>query len=1326
VYFIMPAKNIVNVLIDSDPYNVAVLTGVDAVLSGASYYGGGYIDGSIISGQAIVRYSSVGSDQSLIADNGVLRIGSAGGSGLFLDARLAPLSYQESDILVDGVQRPFFVETGVILDMSPQSDFVIGSLHRDEFITDTSIVSTDGTVDTILGSGGEDYFEFDFSRSASGTTHIADFDRDDRIFLKFAQDGTALPEFVDNFSGKYNEVRYSVSDGKTYLDVDLNGDRQTDYRIIIASSEFVIGSFYFRDENSLSLGSRYYASTVYGTSYDDVIDYYSDSYNDFNIRAEDGNDRLVGGGGNNLLDGGLGADVMVGGRNNDTYIVDNDQDSVIEDADNGFDQVLASVSYVLPGNVENLTLLGALDIDGEGNSLSNVIWGNEGANYLIGGDGDDTLYGLGGDDLLEGGAGNDTLIGGRGGDQMVGGTGDDLYIVDDIRDIVVEAAGEGSDTVQSSVSYTLTDYIENLILTGTLSLRGTGNDLDNSITVNSTSFNTLDGADGNDHLTAGSGGAALIGGAGSDVLTGSASGDALYSDFYEYNGRSWDMGTEKDVLSASGGNDHVRAGYGDDADGGEGSDTLSYSFGGASTGIDIATSSLLSATGVAFGGGTIRNFEMLVALRGSEFNDYISVDTYGTSAPTIDLGAGDDIIIGGAASLLVIGGSGDDYFKVNSINHLFRGGDGSDTIDYSSFGPITVTLGAAGVVGSGAYGYQIIDVENVIATFYNDVITGNELANMLKGGGGADILFGEAGADLLYGEAGNDVLHGGADADTLDGGDGFDTLYGDDGADLLYGGDGNDVLDGGLGADRMVGGAGSDIYIVDNVADVVVEAAGEGLDTVRTSVSYTLADNVEVLQVQDAAAGALVEGRGNGADNILSVNGSVAGGVTIRLFGEGGNDQLVGSARGDYLHGGAGADYMVGGLGDDIYIVDNVGDKVIEAAKGGTDHVQASLSYTLGANVEWLTLLGVDNIRGTGNQLDNIIVGNAGNNVLAGQLGDDTLNGMAGDDILIPDTGNNVVNGGAGNDTLLLLGVKNSYNVLEANGAIYLVGEEGATRMTGVETVRFADGTLATADLKTSLAAFDGLRYAAGSSDLAAAFGTDAVAATNHYISTGFAEGRDAKAFDPLDYIAGYRDLITAFGTDGAAATRHYLTAGQFEGRTDEKFSGLDYAASYPTLAAQFGADEEAAARHYILTGRAQGLSDSGFDALQYAASYKDLAALFGTDTDAATRHYLQFGRAEGRSADAFDGLRYVASNADLIVAIGSDDDGAAAHFLRSGFAENRPTSSFDALKYAAANPDVAAAFGTDVEALTEHYIDHGYYEHRPLAPAAAMVEVIG
>eukprot|EP00456_Euglypha_rotunda_P036711 TRINITY_DN281_c0_g1_i2.p1 TRINITY_DN281_c0_g1~~TRINITY_DN281_c0_g1_i2.p1 ORF type:complete len:1237 (+),score=395.78 TRINITY_DN281_c0_g1_i2:1656-5366(+) len=733
---------------------------------------------------------------------------------------------------------------------------------------------------------------------------------------------------------------------------------------VLVNVENIIGSAF---NDSLRGGTG--ANVISGEDGDDIL------------FGDGGDDALYGGSGNDWMNGQWGDDTLVGGAGNDTYLVDSSGDKIVEQAGEGVDTVESVVSYILSANVENLTLSGTDAIDGTGNAQDNVIIGADGANHLIGGDGNDTLQGLRGDDLLEGGAGNDILDGGRGADRMVGGAGDDLYIIDDAGDVVMEAAGEGTDTVQTSIDYVLTDNVENVRLFDLINgVIVTGNALDNlmdaraqSMTANIFPRSRFYGMAGDDTLIASNNGDFLAGGAGSDVLTGGSGQDALVSGDYVAGARNWDMGTEKDVMSAGDNVDVVYAGYGDDADGGADSDQLYYSFGGASAGIDIRTSDLLGPGPHIFGGGIVQNFEMLVALRGSEFDDYITTIPHPFSQ-TIDGGAGDDVIIGNWTETIMIGGAGNDRFvSGGSGRDVFRGGEGIDTVDYSLTSAKVVAMDS---VGNG-FADQLFEIENIIGSAYNDVLTGNGVANMLKGGGGADILFGEAGADLLYGEAGNDVLHGGADADTLDGGDGFDTLYGDDGADLLYGGDGNDVLDGGLGADRMVGGAGSDIYIVDNVADVVVEAAGEGLDTVRTSVSYTLADNVEVLQVQDAAAGALVEGRGNGADNILSVNGSVAGGVTIRLFGEGGNDQLVGSARGDYLHGGAGADYMVGGLGDDIYIVDNVGDKVIEAAKGGTDHVQASLSYTLGANVEWLTLLGVDNIRGTGNQLDNIIVGNA-------------------------------------------------------------------------------------------------------------------------------------------------------------------------------------------------------------------------------------------------------------------------------------------------------------------------------------------------------------
>jgi len=135
------------------------------------------------------------------------------------------------------------------------------------------------------------------------------------------------------------------------------------------------------------------------------------------------------------------------------------------------------------------------------------------------------------------------------------------------------------------------------------------------------------------------------------------------------------------------------------------------------------------------------------------------------------------------------------------------------------------------------------------------------------------------------------------------------------------------------------------------------------------------------------------------------------------MLGHGGNDTLSGGDGDDVLDGGAGNDVMLGGAGNDTYVVDSVGDMVVELANGGTDTVQTSLNgYTLGENVENLVLTGSGNIHGVGNSLDNLMVGNAGDNLLQGRAGNDTLLGNSGSDTLNGGVGDDVMEGGGGND----------------------------------------------------------------------------------------------------------------------------------------------------------------------------------------------------------------------------------------------------------------------------------------------------------------------
>ena len=283
---------------------------------------------------------------------------------------------------------------------------------------------------------------------------------------------------------------------------------------------------------------------------------------------------------------------------------------------------------------------------------------------------------------------------------------------------------------------------------------------------------------------------------------------------------------------------------------------------------------------------------------------------------------------------------------------------------------------------------------------------------------------------LLTGTAGNDVLTGGV---------GNDQLFGLAGIDLLTGGAGNDLLDGGTGADTLRGGLANDTYLVDNIGDVVTENANEGNDTVQSMITYTLGANVENLTLTGTPA---INGTGNALNNIL--------------VGNSGNNTLNGGSGNDRLDGGAGNDTMVGGTGDDTYVVNQIGDVVTETANQGTDTVESSITFTLGSNVENLTLRGTANINGTGSSANNVLLGNSGNNTLDAGSGDDTADGGDGNDTLTGGSGNDVLRGGNGIDSLdggsgddQLLGGASNDTMTGGSGADQLTGGLGTDTLSG-------------------------------------------------------------------------------------------------------------------------------------------------------------------------------------------------------------------------------------------------------------------------------------
>jgi Ca2+-binding RTX toxin-like protein len=414
-----------------------------------------------------------------------------------------------------------------------------------------------------------------------------------------------------------------------------------------------------------------------------------------------------------------------------------------------------------------------------------------------------------------------------------------------------------------------------------------------------------------------------------------------------------------------------------------------------------------------------------------------------------------------------------------------------------------------------------------------------------------DLLLGLAGNDELNGFGGNDTLNGGADRDTMNGGNGNDLYIVDNASDvtnentnsgidtvnanftavnyalssnienlnltgaitngignslnnIINGNNLNNLLDGGGGRDTLRGGFGNDIYIVDNAGDVVTELVSQGVDTIRTSVSYTLSANVENGELTGNSAASLT---GNNLSNSLTGNGAanqldggsgvdtmsggfgndtyyvnVANDQVIELFGRGTdrvvssavsytlsanveelqlanvstvsqgvgnalNNKITGNQYSNVLDGGAGNDTMVGGAGSDSYTVNSAGDVVTELAGQGVDIIQTNLaSFSLfnTLNVENLTFTGNASHDGSGNQLDNVLRGAAGGDNLFGSAGNDRLYGFDGNDRLKGGTGNDLLNGEAGDDQLNGVESPSLFNLAGRGELDMLTGGAGA------------------------------------------------------------------------------------------------------------------------------------------------------------------------------------------------------------------------------------------------------------------------------------------
>ena len=393
--------------------------------------------------------------------------------------------------------------------------------------------------------------------------------------------------------------------------------------------------------------------------------------------------RLFGNSAANVLNGGAGADVLAGGAGNDTYVVDDAGDSIVEFAAEGTDTVQAGLSWTLASNVENLTLTGTATINGTGNELNNSLTGNSAANVLVGG------------------AGNDSLNGAAGADALIGGLGDDTYTVDNVGDVVTENASEGTDLVSANLSWTLGANIENLTLTGSTAINGTGNALDNVLTGNSAA-NVLTGGAGNDTYVVGTG--------------------------------------DTTVEAANEGIDTVQA-------------NITWTLAANVENLLLTGSTAINGTGNTL----------------------------------------DNVLTGNSAANVLTGGAGNDTYVVGTGDTTIEAAnEGIDTVQSSITWTLANNLENLTLTGSG--------VINATGNTFDNLLTGNSANNTLTGSSG------------------------------------------------------NDTLDGGLGNDTMVGGTGNDTYVVNVATDVVTENANEGTDTVQSAVTWTLSANLENLTLTGTAA----------------------------------------------------------------------------------------------------------------------------------------------------------------------------------------------------------------------------------------------------------------------------------------------------------------------------------------------------------------------------------------------------------------------------------------------------------------------------------------
>ena len=866
-----------------------------------------------VTGNAVAnRLEGRGGDDELRGGQGDdVLVGGAGADRLDGGPGLDWASYAGSDAgvtvnLGDGTPAGGHAEGDVLIDI----ENLRGSAYRDELRGNDEANHLDGGEgdDGLWGNGGNDVLE-----GGAGN---------DRL------DGGPGLDWA-SYAGSDAGVTVNLSDG-TLAGGDAEGD-------VLVAVENLRGSAY-RDE----------------------------------LRGNDDGNHLDGGAGDDGLWGNAGNDVLAGGAGNDRLHGGPGEDTASYARSAAGVTVRLHAGLAQGGDAEGDTFAGLetldyLDPDGNpqqeavpdiehlrGSAHADVLAGDRRANRLEGGDGDDKLYGGpgGGDDALLGGPGKDALFGGVGDDVLDGGPGADVL-----------TGGGGGDRLDGGadadwISYRGSDSgVRVLLRPGT----GEGGHADGDVIsgiehIEGSAYADVLGGDSSDnHLVGGEGDDGLWGSSGADVLEGGAGADRMFgstgTDWVIYAGSDTGVtvtlqdgigagghaegdtitdvenirgsdhhdilsgdasgnelvgGNGDDELRGNAGNDLLDGGAGGDRlDGGAGVDTVVYRLSDAAVVVNLSDG---TAAGGLAEGDVIVDIEVIV---GSAYSDTLVGDE---GINRLEGQGGNDVLEGAAGA------------------DRLDGGAGTDTVVYQlSDAAVAVDLSDGTAAGGHAGGDEIVDIENVQGSNYNDALTGDAGPNRLVGGAGEDELRGGGGNDELLGGSGNDLLEGGAGIDRLDGGAGLDTvtysgskegvfinlpfnegfnidygerealinienvigsefrdvIHGDDGASELYGGRGNDSLYGNAGDDRLFGEAGDDELWGLSGADRL--EGGEGAD--RFIFSHSDGDDIILDFTDNEDLIDLTELPLSGFDAL--VLSSDADGVTIDLTASGGGTILL-------------------------------------------------------------------------------------------------------------------------------------------------------------------------------------------------------------------------------------------------------------------------------------------------------------------------------------------------------------------------------------------------------------------------------------------------